>query len=1147
LSSSPWPKLFRQQVALKKNPRQALHAIRTAVGDRDPRGLFEALLGNAMFRRSIAISPEPKEFSALWNFRRLGARGLLADLQWAAESLSVYAESISDFLSIEQEFGNAYLMADWDRCLALLTELEDRRGLSIWLISRRITVLRLTSSAPDEDYATQLISSASDGTIMTWLVYMMSFRADPNVTPTTYVRTIENSLNNVGLPESTSSYLRYHALSMPPRSPADCASIVAMSETAPIIDRYITLLDVCQFVTSYFDPESLEISVVAKTARRLAERIDDDRLRLLDQVNTPERTLGLVQRLRSEEADLYTAGDYTATVTSLSPLLRAAPGRTSLYSLLGRASLRSSEQPDLPDPLLAIVRTMAAVQVFSEEEDVGLVQLSREVLSGAHRSLCASIRALFAGRGADPSESSLDAAIEALNDATLTPLQLRNLPVADRGALVTSAREAYPMSIALELQGAVLDFGNSELAPSLRDRLPTDRAALYNARALLRMSQVGEAVELLGRLENHPVASVANDARRELYRAFIAARQYREALRLVARAYRHNERLHAIFDLAPLLDAVEQSEEGPPFNEVSLSICYHVLNRFGGDPRVGSQADAAEEFVLSHHANLPSNLEIGEFESDKELLTIYLDQVCVPATLDKFMALESVDQVEVERLGICRTLSEIDPGDRQRYLDEIREITRRRVVRDRFEQVERTKIYVDTDGVKRQAEKTLRDTYQRFVLSNADDTNVSERLEMVRRVQELLADVKTDGIKIHFKDLPASEGDQIFDRLIQQFMRLLVSSQEYGLEAYLSTRVRHGTMGNQLRSAFEVQALLTQRDNGAYQPDSHWSNILGLDGYFLGKWLADRLATFSEDIDTLIENLVRKRVQVRSETTPDGLFFFQTFNYDVVRLQAEITADTSFDTFMDKVIDHFWTVLEYTLGEVRRYIEHDFISKVHTLTEDLEKDVVRDLANFNISPLRDAIAAARTQMSVNVANVANWFTLARDMERPDYEFGIAVEVAIESIRVCHPSLEVTLQRPDEVSFDCRGKTLESLVYMLFTALDNALEHCGFSDHAPALTLETSLRDNWLELRLVNSCAMVASVEEENTRLSELHDRLESGNEAQGLATIEGGSGYAKIIRILRHDLLARHSLEFGYRSPTEYAVTIGMDAKAMLK
>ena len=587
--------------------------------------------------------------------------------------------------------------------------------------------------------------------------------------------------------------------------------------------------------------------------------------------------------------------------------------------------------------------------------------------------------------------------------------------------------------------------------------------------------------------------------------------------------------------------------KGPPFEEIALSICYHIVNRFGGDKRIGAQADAAEEFVFSRNVDLPSQINLVSLETERQLLPLFLDQVCVPAVLDNFMAIESVNQVEVERLGICRILSEIDTTNRQQYLDEIREITRRRVVRERFEQVERTKIYVDTDGVKRQAEKTLRDSYQRFSVAQADESNASERVEMVRRVQELLADVRTDGLKIHFSDLPANEGEQIFDRIVRGMMRLLVSSHQYGLEAYLSTRVRHGTMGNQLRSAFEIQSLLTQRDNGQYQPDNHWADMLGLDNAYGGDWLARRLAKFSEEIDGVIEDLVRRRVQVRSDATPDGLFVFQTFNYDVVRLQAEITPETSFDTFMDKVIEQFWTVLEYTLGDVRKYIEGDFVTAVHALTEELEKDVVREISWGNISPLRDAIAAARTQMSVSVANVANWFTLARDMERPDYEFGTAVEVATESIRVCHPSLDVTLHRSDEVSFDCRGKTLESLVYMLFTALDNALEHCGFNDHAPNLSLETSLIENWLELRLVNSCAPIVSFIEANSRLEELRTSLESADEAQGLATIEGGSGYAKIIRILRHDLLTRHALTFGYRSVTEYAVTIGMDAKAMVK
>lgn len=1044
-------------------------------------------------------------------------------------------------------FDIAYSTGDWDRCLRVLDDLESHHGLSLWSISRRITVSKRTASTSDDDYASTLIASAKNGSVVSWLVYMMSYRADPNVTSATYLRNVERSLENSRLPNNIDKFLRYHAFSLNPRDAEDAASIIAVSETAPVIDRYIAVIDVLQFLSCKFSIGSTERMAAIDCIRQLVDKITDDRLVLLDETSSPDRSDGLLSRVRSTPADLYTIGDYQEAVTALLEIVKNAPECTSQYSLLARALIRMDASPELPPRVGDIVRTMAAVQTFASEDGPGTVDLLREALSGAHRLLSASIRCMFSGLGEDPSTSTFDASIEALNGAILSPLQLRCMPVEDQTMLLARAREKFPLSISIELQAAVLEFGSNELHDSLRVRLPTDRGDLYAARALLRMSRLPEATELLAKLETSSVVPVANDARRELYRAFMAAGDHRQALRLVARAHYQNERLHGIFQLEPLLNAIERSGNGSLYDEISLSICYHVENRFGGAKRLSIQADTAEEYVFSQNVQLPSQLETGNLNTERELLTLFLDQVCTPVVLDKFMALESVSQVEIERLGICRILSEIDPVNRQQYLDEIREITRRRVVRERFEQVKRTKIYVDTDGVKRQAEKILRDSFQRFAATLSEDTNSSERLEMVRRVQELLADVQTDGVKIHFRDLPANEGELIFDRLVKELMGLLVSSQEYGLEAYLSTRVRHGTMGNQLRSAFELQSLLTQRDNGQYQPDSYWPDSLGLENSDTGDWLAGRLAKFSEGLDNIIENLVRQRVQVRSESAPDGLFVFQTFNYDVVRLQAEITSETSFETFMDKVVEQFWTVLEITLGYVRRYIEEEFMASVHALTDELEKDAVREITWVNVSPLRDAIAAARTQMSVNVANVANWFTLARDMERPDYEFGIAVEVATESIRVCHPSLNITLHRPDNVSFDCRGKTLESLVYMLFTALDNALEHCGFHDHAPSLSLDTSLQDNWLELRLVNSCAPIASVNDSNDRLERLRSRIESGNEAQGLATIEGGSGYAKIIRILRHDLLSRHELTFGYRSDTEYAVTIGMEAKAIVK
>lgn len=1140
-----WTKIFRQEIGKLKNPRLTTQRLRAHVGDAAPRSLFQELGHVPLFRGAIAKNRAPRRFGDLWAFPRLRSHGLFADLEWTAEVMSLFAGEVSSFLSYERAFDRKYIVGDWNACLELLDELEERHGLSLWLISRRLTLLRLVDRPSEEDYVGSLIQSSPDGTVMSWLVYMMGYRADPNVTPTTYIRQVNAALSP-NIEGSMRAFLFYHALNAPPGTPEDCHRVLAVSETAPLIDRYVALLDVLQSVVRSIPRMDEGRERILLAVSRLVAVIDDDRLRLLEETLNPALTSRLIQRVQPLAADAYTEGNYDEAVDRLSNEIQVSPCRTGNYSLLARTMLRTDKAPNIPASIEGTVRLMASAFVFADDDESPTTALSREALSGAHRSLASSIRALISAE--DPIDTVADTVCEALNSEILTPLQLRHLPVDNREGLLNECLAAYPNSTSLKLQYAVLRFGKDELESSLQARLPTDRNILYSARSLTRLSRHGEAVELLRELENHPVAAVANDAFRELFYAFRSAGLSREALRLVARAHRRNEKLHSVFKLAPLLDEIEAAHEGPPFDEISLSICYHIHNRFAGKARMGAQADAAEEYVLSRGADLPSRISYNPSDRDAELFPTYLDQVCSPPTLDKFMAIDSVDEVELERLEICRMLAEIDSSNRQRYLDEIREITRRRVVRDRFEQVERTKIYVDTDGIKRQAEKNLRDAYLRFTVALADGTHTSERLEVMRHVQRILSEVNADGVKIHFPDLPANEADVLFDRLVHDVMRLLISSQEYGLEAYLSTRVRHGTMGNQLRSAFELQALLTQRDGGRYQPDHFWSERLNIQLEESGQWLADRLARFSEELDATIEDLVKRRVQVKSDALPEGLFRFQTFNYDTLRLQSEITPETSFDTFMDKVVDQFWTVLEHTLGVVRQYIEQDFLNSVYALTDSLERDLARELAGaVNILPIHDAIAAARTLMSVNVASVASWFTLARDMERPDYEFGIAVEVAEESIRVCHPSLGIEVVRMDDVSFECRGRTLESLVYMLFTALDNAVEHSGFNDRGPEIALHTSLIDGWLELKLTNSCASIEDIEESNGRLVALRARLQSESDVRGLATTEGGSGYAKIIRILRHDLLARHSLEFGYSSPIEYAVTIGMEAKAIVK
>jgi hypothetical protein len=1143
-----WRKLFLHAAAATKNPRRALQNLREHLGEREPATIFQTLGGNGVFASSVAMGRAPSSFGQLGHHLRMRSHGLKSDLRWEAEVTVLFASEVVSFLAYKRRFERAYILGDVAEGLAALAAIEKAHGLSFWLIARKTLLLRRSGTSPQGDYTGTLLASEHSAGITSYLTYLIGYRADPNVSPAAFERALDGVRSAPEIPPALRSFLLHYLENKPPESLETCAALLNVGETTPLVDRYEGLVDVLQHLASHPDYDPSLKATAQKIVVRLAALLPDPRIELLrDLLSGEEGYEGIAARARVEEADAYTRGDYDHSHKLLLSALVADPERIELLPLLAR-TLRRTNGPleGLPTFVADLVADMATAYAFEEDSDAAASTLLREATSGAHRQLSSTIRALLANREGDPAAASPENCHDALNARQLTPLQLRNIPVENVNDLLATAQAAYPASIALSLQAAVAEFGQQPFPEELAAALPTERAALYKARALRKLGKHQEAIAILASFEQASFEPAANDARRELFAAYLAIDDAEEALRVVARAHLANPALHLIFQLEPLLERIENRSEGPPFSQIALSICYHIYNRNHSDTKLSAQADAAEEYALASGVSLPSLVPVPA-GGDQSLFPLYLDQVCSAPVLDKFMAIDSVNDVELERLEICRKLVEIDPLNRQRYLEEIREITRRRVVRERFEQVERTKIYVDTDGVKRQAEKTIREAYQRFLAALADPIHGDEAIEIMRQIKDIIANARADGLKIHFPDLPTNERDQLFGEIVRDLMRMLISSQEYGLEAYLSTRVRHGTMGNQLRSAFETNALLTQKDDGRYVADYTWSEQLDLTDMHAWAWLAQRLADFSEQIDSAIEELVREKVQVRSDAFPNGLFVFTTYNYDILQMQAEITTETPFDTFVDKVIDRFWSVLDESLATVRKHMNEVFLRRVVELTDQLQLDVNRELVGTNVSALSDAIASARTQMAVNVANVANWFTLAREMERPDYEFGVAVEVATQSIVACHPTLGFELERTDELSFECRGRSLESLVYVLFTALDNAVEHSGLGDEPPKVKLSTTLESGWLWLRLTNSCAEIADVEAANTLLAERRGRLENASDLQSLATTEGGSGYAKIIRILRHDLLANHLLEFGYVSTHEYQVRIGVESRAIIR
>ncbi|MEC2076306.1 hypothetical protein [Metabacillus fastidiosus] len=83
--------------------------------------------------------------------------------------------------------------------------------------------------------------------------------------------------------------------------------------------------------------------------------------------------------------------------------------------------------------------------------------------------------------------------------------------------------------------------------------------------------------------------------------------------------------------------------------------------------------------------------------------------------MSKYYFFNRYEDVEEERIKICRLLTEIDSDNQEIYNDEIKEITRTMQIREYTAAFERSKIYVDIDGIKKQSSKKIEENFNRIV------------------------------------------------------------------------------------------------------------------------------------------------------------------------------------------------------------------------------------------------------------------------------------------------------------------------------------------------------------------------------------------------------------------------------------------------
>ena len=180
-------------------------------------------------------------------------------------------------------------------------------------------------------------------------------------------------------------------------------------------------------------------------------------------------------------------------------------------------------------------------------------------------------------------------------------------------------------------------------------------------------------------------------------------------------------------------------------------------------------------------------------------------------------AFRSAKDLLEEQLKVLALLKIHDGENAAHYDTEIRDITRSQIVQQGLLHVERSKFAINTQRIRRWADKNLRESYQRtrdlLVAGPAASqlTPGDERWVCGKILMDQLTDLSHEALMT----------------LIEE----AYTNSFHGLDSYLSMRARHGSFSGHIRAVLEEERIIKYRDarTDEYKSNDFWLHCVSVD------------------------------------------------------------------------------------------------------------------------------------------------------------------------------------------------------------------------------------------------------------------------------------------------------------------------------
>lgn len=1093
---------------IKKIFNEVLREEDDTVFQKDIMGLLSSVTANPYITSNFF----PEDMVTYGKYRNIidFTNDLSLEMRWIAYCLHFYSKDISEFVIKREKYDNDILLNQYEDALNVIENVEKKFGSSLWSLECKFYLYAKMNLDKNE-----LIKQAPKS-IFGAVMNFYELKNRDNVTSDEYFYIANKEINNVKKyfadAESLIEFYAYKITSLIYEMDEEkILQILRVIRQTSLIDRYLFFSDVCDYIVTL--PENNELRLTLKKYVLLLEDIEDDHLIairfILDDIEN--RKSKYIPKTRLDHAKCeFIRGNIQSAREEAVDLLQSFPNNIGAMNLYIESNILIGDDKEIYQDknLGLLLKNLTYVYTLNENRDESM-EVVRQFANACSQSTWSK---------------------EILNNIVYR-CQTYDERACKKTKILSNLQH-------LDIETVIACLGQEKDIKFIEKMMIQDplyvmfRSALLNeeyekAMELCGVSQIKdliivynknvsitERMEHLRKIEGRD-ASIAIMAMRT-FLSTIDLNAYLEiAMKLSTELIIDNIFTSLFIPLEKIINYIEQGGENIRAN-ICTPILYYVYATYFDKEKLDDLGIICEDFFLFRDIESPTKIDIYNNEYGRKELVYFLRNVCSTKIMDiSISTFKNSQERDKERVEICNILSQIDPDNSKEYEKEIRELTQKLMISAELKIIEENRIHVNVDGMKDRLEKSYKNDFLRYLFYQDD------RVKQLTMVFD-----RTSMEKLHVIE---NTPERILRELVLHIRDAFVSSDEYGLNGYLSLNIRHGTLEDELRSPLYKSYLNAKKDvnTGKYIIHQHWTNYANLEDLAV---IEEAITAFHIKTEAIIAKLKGTYIQIRTEEkNTEGIFDYTLHDWDMLPLTLQLQDVLTFEEFLDIVINYLWKKTEINLCEIKRIIKEEIAQDYNNAFEELKNAVSKISNRVQLRDLQQKIAEASTDMPNTLDRICYWFQRSTESKHNDFDLQFAFNLGLQTIKNMHPekrfiAKEISPAESDKIP----GVSLKNFDGIFYNLFDNIYKKAISSGGGSIeIRYELKYKNSKFYIYIENDYDCTTDITDDEIRVEKAKKLIRSGEYLQRVKG-EGGTGIPKIVKIIAYDLKKEPAIDFGY-------------------